>query len=54
MALIDYCESKNIQVIDHANIETKHLNPYGVHLNRLGTSIMARNFLSYINNVENN
>ncbi|CAB4001609.1 Scavenger receptor cysteine-rich type 1 M130 [Paramuricea clavata] len=54
MALIDYCESKNIQVIDHANIETKHLNPYGVHLSRLGTSIMARNFLSYINNVENN
>ena len=45
---------KNIlraKIFSHENIEEKHLNPYGIYLNKFGTAIMAKNFLSYLNNV---
>jgi hypothetical protein len=31
----------------HKNIQDKHLNAYGLHLNKFDTGIMAKNFLSY-------
>ena len=26
--------------IEHKNIQDKHLNPYGLHLNKFGTSLV--------------
>ena len=47
--LANFCESRNYYVIKHDNIEEKHINPYGVHLNRAGTTALARNILDYFN-----
>ena len=35
------CEYKAYDLIKHENIETGHLSPYGIHLNRQGSSVMA-------------
>ena len=43
------CKQYNWQYIEHKNIENKHLNPYGLHLNKFGTSVMAKNFANYFN-----
>ena len=42
------------RLIKHENIEPRHLNPYGIHLNRHGLSVMASNLLSYLNNLKDN
>ena len=48
--LISKCEEKNIFYIDNTNIvASKHLNGSGLHLNHLGTSQLAKNFLNCIN-----
>ena len=52
--LAELCEYKNYDLIKHENIESRHLNPYGIHLNRHGSSVMASNFLSYLNNIKDN
>ena len=48
--LISKCEEKNLFYIDNTNIiASKHLNGSGLHLNHLGTSQLAKNFLNCIN-----
>ena len=43
--LTELCEYKAYDLIKHENIEARHMNPYGIHLNRHGSSVMASNFL---------
>ena len=47
------CTEKNWDVVSHDNIKSNHLNPYGVHLSRTGTAIMARNFTEYFRILNN-
>ena len=37
-----------ISILSHANIDGKSLNRYGLHLNRSGTSLLAKNLINYI------
>ena len=50
--LLQYCDQHKLGLTKHNNIENKHINPYGVHLNRVGTSILARNILTYLDKKE--
>ena len=50
--LSKYCDRHKLGLFKHTNIEHKHINPYGVHLNRFGTSVLARNILNYVNKDE--
>ena len=43
------CQQHDLDYIDHKNIQHKHLNSYGLHLNRSGTGEMAKNFIKYLN-----
>ena len=38
-----------IYFINHDNIEEKHLDKWGLHLNFSGTNMMASNFIDFIN-----
>ena len=42
--LAELCEYKAYDLIKHENIEARHLNPYGIHLNRHGSSVMQQIF----------
>ena len=43
------CETNDLDFIDHQNIdETKHLNGSALHLNRMGTVLLANNFTKYL------
>ena len=48
--LVDLCNQNNWDLICHNNIEVRHLNPYGIHLTKQGTAVLAKNFVSYQNN----
>ena len=48
--LVDLCNQNNWDLIYHNNIEVRHLNPYGIHLTKQGTAVLAKNFVSYLNN----
>ena len=37
-----------ISIIDHPNTSERHLNVNKLHLNRMGTGILARNFRTHI------
>ncbi len=37
-----------ISVLGHANIDKRGLNRYGLHLNRSGTSLLAKNLIEHI------
>ena len=50
--LLQYCDQHKLGLTKHNNIENKHINSYGVHLNRVGTSILARNILTYLDKKE--
>ena len=50
-AISNLCTENQCGTISHENIEHKHLNEFGLHLNRLGTTILAKNITSYLNNV---
>ena len=43
-----------MDVVSHDNIKNNHLNPYGVHLSRTGTAIMARNYTDYFRILNHN
>ena len=43
------CRQYSCDYIEHTNIQDKHLNPYGLHLNKFGTRVMAKNFVNYFN-----
>ena len=42
------CMQKQLKFIDHANISCNELNRSKIHLNKVGTKVMARNFTKYI------
>ena len=44
-----YCQDHNLDLIQHINLEAKHLNSYGVHLKRTGSLIFAKNLIHYFN-----
>ena len=47
--LKEHCLQKNSGFVDHSNIsESSHLNRSGLHLNKGGTSRLARNFINYL------
>ena len=49
----DICEQENWGLIDDSNITNMHLNPYGLHLNKRGSAILAKNIKLHIaNNVD--
>ena len=48
-----YCKLNKWALIKHSNIESNHLNSYGLHLNRSGTAILAKNITSFLNNKSN-
>ena len=39
---------KSFIVLGHANIDKRGLNRYGLHLNRSGTSLLAKNLIEHI------
>ena len=43
-----YCEQKNLCLLKHANIDKRGLNRQGLHLNRAGTAILAKNIINHI------
>ena len=48
-----YCKLNKWALIKHSNIEFNHLNSYGLHLNRSGTAMLAKNITSFLNNKPN-
>jgi hypothetical protein len=46
--LLQVCKNNKWEHISHKNIVEKHLNPYGVHLNRHGTIALAKNFTDFL------
>ncbi len=52
--LQSYCQEQNIDLIQHGNLQAKHLNSYGVHLNRAGSSIFAKNLIDYFDKDSDN
>ena len=47
--LLTHCKKNKWGHITHANIQAKHINPYGIHLNRGGIPILAKDIISYLN-----
>ena len=43
------CRQNSCDYTEHTNIQDKHLNPYGLHLSKFGTSVMAKNLVNYFN-----
>ena len=48
--LSSLCEEANWYFIRHDNIDNKHLNGSGLHLNRQGTAILAKNYIDVFKN----
>ena len=44
------CQQNHWTFINHSNIKPSHLNRNGIHLNKSGTLLMARNFTNIIYN----
>ena len=44
------CRQRNWGLIRHNNIGANHLNNYGLHLNKLGTAVLAKNIIKFLNN----
>ena len=42
------CEARNLGIISHENIDERGLDIFGLHLNRSGSGIMARNLINCI------
>ena len=43
------CRQRSWGLIRHNNITTNHLNSYGLHLNKAGSSVFAKNVINYLN-----
>ena len=50
--LAKICSDNGWDLMKHHNIKKKHLNQYGVHLNKNGTAILAQNFKKFIQSKE--
>jgi lysophospholipase L1-like esterase len=46
--LLQVCKNNKWEHVSHKNIVEKHLNPYGVHLNKQGTIALAKNFTDFL------
>ncbi|CAB4000157.1 Hypothetical predicted protein [Paramuricea clavata] len=47
--LAQLCTERNWCLIRHNNIDVNHLNNYGLHLNKQGTSVLAKNIKQFLN-----
>ncbi|CAB4011076.1 Scavenger receptor cysteine-rich type 1 M130 [Paramuricea clavata] len=47
--LAQLCIERNWCLIRHNNIDVNHLNNYGLHLNKQGTSVLAKNIKQFLN-----
>ena len=47
--LAKVCIERNWKLISNSNINKSHINSYGLHLNKNGTSILAKNFKHFLN-----
>ena len=47
------CRQRSWGLIRHNNITTNHLNSYGLHLNKAGSSVFAKNVINYLNSGPN-
>lgn len=47
-----FCRQRNWGLIKQNNIDSKHLNPYGLHQNRTGTAIARLNIRSLIKHID--
>jgi hypothetical protein len=47
--LNNICLKHGWQIIQHRNIHVNNLNASGLHLNRVGTSLLAKNFIEFLN-----
>ena len=48
IAVRKLCEGKGTDLIEHTALTTRHLNGSNLRLNKLGTTIFARDFIQYI------
>jgi hypothetical protein len=48
--LKEMCLERHWKFIGHHNITSNHLNRSGIHLNKVGTAMLSRNFNKYIHN----
>ena len=46
--LKDLCTQKEINWLDHSNIDNSHLSNKKLHLNQKGLAMLAKNFISYL------
>ena len=46
----EFCEKNKIKVISNTNVEENSLSAKKLHLNQRGNSVLARNYLNFINN----
>ncbi len=47
--LKDACDKHHIKMIDNSNLDVECLSAKNLHLNPRGNSLLARNFLNFIN-----
>ncbi len=40
---------RNISFMEHDNIESKHLDRWGLHLNYQGNNVLTGNFINFLN-----
>ena len=51
--LINICLNHGWKIVQHINIHVNNLNASGLHLNRVGTSLLAKNFIELLNTDSN-
>ena len=49
-AFAELVKESNLDYISHENIKESHIDEYGLHINRTGSSILAKNLISGIRN----
>ena len=49
--LKEYCLRNEIPFLNNSNINVKHLNYKGLHLNKEGTSVLQQNLLGFVNTI---
>jgi lysophospholipase L1-like esterase len=51
ITLKEYCLRNEIPFLNNSNINVKHLNYKGLHLNKEGTSVLQQNLLGFVNTI---
>ena len=47
--LMKFCKNNDIAFIDNSNVNSSHLSRKKLHLNQKGLSVLANNFITYLN-----